>query len=139
MTPEHACGFFSRYAALFSAGDGDAIADLWHTPSSIADSRDAAARVTTWTEEAPMRANMHALCELYADTGPHEWRFELRRVEPLGPDHAFVLVAWAMHRPTGELMQQFCTGYQLGQTAAGWRVLFCTAFQEELHGRRVSK
>lgn len=136
MTRGEAQAFFAHYAERFTAGDGDAIADLWHTPSGITDTRDGAARVTPWTEEAPMRANMRALCELYASAGPHEWSFELRRLEPLGEHHAFALVAWTMRRPSGEFMQHFATGYQLGRTSHGWRVLFCTAFQENLEDTR---
>lgn len=136
MTESEARDFFMRYAEAFTAGDGDAIADLWHTPSALTDTRAGAARVTAWTDEPPMRANMHALCEVYADAGPHEWHFELRRLEPLGSHHAFARVAWTLRRPAGEFMQHFLTGYQLGLTVAGWRVLFCTAYQEDLSERR---
>ncbi|MFD2453083.1 Cif family virulence factor [Ideonella paludis] len=31
--------FVQRYQAAFNALDGDAVADLWHSPSGIADER----------------------------------------------------------------------------------------------------
>lgn len=46
MTLEQAQAFFERYREAFNAGDGDAVADLWHSPSAITDSRDGVARVS---------------------------------------------------------------------------------------------
>ncbi len=132
MSEAQAQAFFAHYAERFTAGDGDAIADLWHTPSSIADTHEGVARVTAWTDEAPMRANMRALCAVYAKAGSHRWGFELRDVQALGECHVFVRVRWHMFGADGVRLQQFETGYQLGRTAAGWRVLFCVAYEERL-------
>jgi hypothetical protein len=125
--------FFERYRDAFNAGNGDAVAELWNVPASISDGRDGIARVTCWTDAAPLRANMQALCAVYRDAGPHRWTFELQEHQPLGDLHAFSRVVWTMSRPDGELLQRFATGYQLGRAAAGWRVLFCTAFAEDLN------
>ncbi|MBA4343595.1 MAG: hypothetical protein C0423_15765 [Methylibium sp.] len=136
MTLEQAQAFFERYRDAFNAGDGDAVADLWHSPSAITDSRDGVARVSWWGEDAPMRANMQALCGVYRDVGPHDWMFELRDHVPLGLNHAFTHVAWTLKRSGGEVLPQFCTGYQLAKLAGGWKVLFCTAYQEDLSETR---
>ena len=132
MNRDQAQAFFTRYGDAFSAGNGDAVAELWHTPSSLADTRDGVARVTCWNDEAAMRANMVALCEVYRGAGEHVWTFDLREHVPLGANHAFCHVAWTMTRGA-ETVQSFATGYQLGRLATdGWRVLFCTAYQEDI-------
>jgi len=131
MRRDQAHAFFDRYRDAFNTGDGGAVADLWHTPSSLTDTREGVARVTCWTDDAAMRANMMALCEVYRGVDEHGWTFELREHIPLGANHAFCHVAWAMTRGE-ETLQRFATGYQLGQFDNGWRVLFCTAYQENL-------
>lgn len=125
--------FFHAYAGAFSAGDGTAVAALWHTPGLIADLRDGQARVTHWTDPEPVRANMIALCAAYAKAGPHRWRPTVREHLAMGPQHAFARVEWAMERPDGELLQRFSTGYQLARFADGPRVLLCTAYDENLN------
>lgn len=136
MTLQQSQAFFDRYRDAFNAGDGDAVADLWHHSSAITDSRDGHARLTWWAEDAPMRANMHALCGIYRDVGPHTWSYEIRDHVALGPQHAFTHVAWTLSRASGEVLQRFCTGYQLADLPAGWKVLFCTAYQEDLSETR---
>lgn len=131
MSRDQARVFFTRYRDAFNAGDGDAVAALWHTPSTLADTRDGVARVTCWVDEAAMRANMVALCAVYRGVGEHAWAFELIDPVPLGANHAFANVRWTMTR-CGEMVQCFATAYQLGRFDNGWRVLFCTAYQEDL-------
>ena len=135
MSRDQAHAFFTRYCDAFNASDGDAVAELWHTPSSLTDTREGVARVTCWTDEAAMRANMVALCEVYRGVGEHAWTFELREHVPLGAHHAFCHVAWTLTR-SNETLQRFATGYQLGLLPTGWRVLFCTAYQEDLSETR---
>jgi hypothetical protein len=78
-----------------------------------------------------MRANMHALCDVYRNAGEHRWSFELLDHVALGANHAFAKIGWTMHGPDGVMLQSFATGYQLGRTAAGPRALMCTAYQED--------
>ena len=130
MSRDQARVFFTRYRDAFNAGDGDAVAALWHVPSSIADTRSGAARVTCWTDETVMRANMLALSGVYRGVADHAWAFELLEHIPLGAKHAFSHVSWVMTRGENAL-QRFSTGYQLGQFDKGWQVLFCTAYQED--------
>lgn len=129
--------FFEAYRAAFDRLDGDAVADLWHAASGIADSRDGAGRLTWWPEDAPMRANHRALCEVYRGAGFAGARFEIERHVPMGPDHAFALLHWTLARADGGTLQRFRTGYQLIRTAAGPRVLLATAFQEDLQAMRA--
>jgi hypothetical protein len=136
MTLQETQAFFERYRDAFNAGDGDRVADLWHSPSALTDSRDGLSRLTTWADDASMRANMQALCEVYRGVGAHRWQFLIRQQLPLGANHAFADIAWTMSRAEGEVLQQFCTAYQLGRCADGWRVLFCTAYQEDLSETR---
>jgi hypothetical protein len=130
--------FFGTYADAFTAGDGEAVAALWHAPSLIADTRDGHARVTGWADHEPVRANMLALCAAYANAGPHRWRHRVRQYTPMGANHAFALIDWSMERPGGELLQRFATGYQLARFAAGVKIIACTAFDENLQDFRAS-
>ncbi len=124
--------FFARYRDAFNALDGDAVADLWHSPSGIADSRDGSGRLTWWPEAAPMRANHRALCDVYRGAGYGRADFTLDHCAPMGADHAFARLQWTLTRADGSTLQQFRTGYQLIRTAGGPRVLLCTAFEEDL-------
>jgi hypothetical protein len=124
--------FFERYCDTFNRLDGDGIADLWHSPSAIADSRDGEARVTWWAEDEPMRQNMRALCAIYDGVGNARWSFDLIDQVPMGQDHAFAHVRWTLARDDGSVLQRFGTGYHVARFAEGPRVLMCTAYQEDL-------
>ena len=71
--------FFETYREAFNRLDGDAVADLWHTPSAITNTRSGAAtaQLTLWPDDAPMRANHRALCEIYRGNGYHHADFAL--------------------------------------------------------------
>jgi hypothetical protein len=126
-------GFFDRYRAAFDALDGDAVANLWHMPCAIASSAPGSpAKVTWWHDDAPMRENMRALCEVYRASGYARASFVLRHVTPMGPHHAFADVAWTLHRNDDSVLQAFRTGYQLMRGESGLRVLMCVAHDEDL-------
>ncbi|MBN8510268.1 MAG: hypothetical protein J0L57_16880 [Burkholderiales bacterium] len=128
MSRSEVLAFFERYRAAFDALDGDAVADLWHSPSAISDARTD----TVWLDDAPMRANHRALCAAYRKGGYHRAEFALLQHEPLGPDHAFAHLRWTLRRADGSVLQRFGTGYQLRRTAAGPKVLLCAAYEEDL-------
>jgi hypothetical protein len=134
MTLTETQAFFQAYRDAFNRLDGNAVADLWHSASGITDSGGAGghARLTWWPEDAPMRANHCALCDVYrrADYGRAD--FHIEQHLPLGAMHAFAHLRWTILRSNGSLLQQFHTGYQLLRTAAGPRVLLAVAHQEDL-------
>jgi hypothetical protein len=132
MSRAQTLAFFERYRDAFCRLDGDAVAELWHTPSAIADSRSGCGRVTTWTTEAPMRENWHALCCVYRELGLARCDFELRDHMSFGADHVVAKLNWSLWRSDGSLLQRFDTGYQLLRTAAGWRVFGCIAHEEDI-------
>jgi hypothetical protein len=134
MTLPEVNEFFCRYRDAFNRLDGDAVADLWHSSSGIADSgaADGGARLTWWPEDAPMRANLRALCQRYRSHGYGRADFRIEQHLPLGPRHAFAHLHWTLMRGDGRLLQQFHTGYQLMRTAAGPRVLLAVAHEEDL-------
>ena len=132
MTPADVTAFFERYRDAFDRLDGDAVADLWHVPSGIADAKDGAGRLTWWADEAPMRHNHRALCEVYRRAGYHRAGFEIEACWPLGPSHAAARVGWTLTRADGSVLQRFRTAYQLIDTANGPKVLLCTAYEENL-------
>ena len=126
--------FFEGYRAAFDRLDGDAVADLWCGASGIADNHGAGgfARLTWWPDDAAMRANHHALCEVYRHNGYHHADFQITAHQALGPNHAFAHLHWALRRADGSVLQQFHTGYQLMRGAHGPQVLLAVAHQEDL-------
>ena len=129
--------FFARYRDAFDRLDGDAVADLWHTPSSITDSQTDpngkdTARVTLWTDEASKRKNMRALCDVYMLNDYARAEFGFDHFHALGANHAFVNVHWQLWRKDGSLLQEFHTAYQLLRTAEGPKVLLATAYEEDV-------
>jgi hypothetical protein len=134
MSPQETTEFFERYRDSFNRLDGDAVADLWHVPASITDSNadGGAMRVTAYTEDAPMRANMHALCDVYRRNGFERADFEIVNHVPLGAQHAFALLHWTLRRADGSALQSFHTGYQIGRSGAGVKALMAVAFQENI-------
>ena len=143
MTEQESREFFERYREAFNQLDGDAVADLWHTPSSITDSATdpsgkRTARVTLWDDDAPKRRNMRALCDVYMLNDYARAEFEFDHFHGLGANHAFVNVHWQLWRKDGSLLQEFHTAYQLLRTAQGPRVLLATAYEEDVAGMKLA-
>jgi hypothetical protein len=134
MSRQEATEFLEHYRDIFNRLDGDAVADAWHVPSSIADSHGVGgtARVTTYADDAALRANMHALCDVYRSNGFEHAEFELIDHIALGAQHAFAHVHWTLRRADGSELQTFRTGYQLARTTGGVRALMAVAYQEDL-------
>jgi hypothetical protein len=126
--------FFETYRDAFNRLDGDAVAALWHTPSGITNTRadNPSAQLTLWSEDAPMRANHRALCDLYRGNGYRDATFEIVDCIRLGAHHAFANVHWSLWRHDGALLQEFHTGYNLLRTAAGPQVLLVTQYEEDI-------
>jgi hypothetical protein len=138
MSRREVLAFFRRYRRAFDRLDGDAVADLWHAPSTIADTAPEGtyARVAAWSDDAPMRANMHALCAHYRQSGYAGAEFELLDHLPLGHHQSFARLRWTLRRDDGAVLQRFGTGYHLVRAADGIRVLAAAAFQENLRAQR---
>jgi hypothetical protein len=132
MSRDEVQAFFERYRDAFDALDGDAVADLWHSASGIAGSRDGIGHLTWWPDDAAMRNNHRALCAHYRASGYARADFSIAQVVTMGADHAFARLQWTLSRADGSVLQRFGTGYQLLRTAAGPRVVLCTAFEEDL-------
>jgi hypothetical protein len=124
--------FFEHYRDAFNALKADAVATLWDTPSGIAQS----GQMHWWPEAAPMRENMHALCEVYRQAGYGHAEFELLTVHPLGPQFFWADVQWTVWRKDGSVLQRFRTAYQLVQRPQGLKVLICMAYEENLGAMR---
>ena len=134
MSRDEVQAFFDGYREAFNRLDGDAVADLWQGASGIADNFGVGgtARLTWWPDDAPMRANHHALCEVYRHNGYHQADFQITAHQPLGAHHAFAHLHWTLKRADGSVLQQFHTGYQLMRGARGPQVLLAVAHQEDL-------
>ncbi|TDM05497.1 MAG: hypothetical protein C4K60_12080 [Ideonella sp. MAG2] len=124
--------FFERYEAAFNALDGDAVADLWHSPSGIAHDHDGVGAVTWWADEAPMRANHLALCDIYRKAGFHRTVGRLVDHHDLGLNQSTALMDWTIERQDGSTLQRFHTHYHLMRGAAGPKVLMCAAYEENI-------
>ncbi len=135
MSREEVTQFFDDYRSSFNRLDADAVADCWHVPSGITyaakDGADAA--LAWWADDAPMRQNMRALCDLYRDNGYDHAAYEIETCVPMGARHAFALVHWTLKRQDGSVLQSFRTGYNLMRTAGGPRVVLATQFEENSH------
>ena len=134
MSLQETTEFFENYRDIFNRLDGDAVADHWHVPSSIADSHgeDGAARVSVYADDASLRANMHALCDIYRRNGFARAEFEVIDHITLGAQHAFAHVHWTLRRADGSELQSFRTGYQLARTAGGVKALMAAAYEESI-------
>ncbi len=136
MNVEEVQRFFEGYRDAFNRLDGDAVADLWASPSGIADAAKGEARLTWWPDEAPMRANHRALCDVYAKANYGQAQFDMEHCLPLGEQHAFAVLKWRLTQRDGSPLQQFHTAYQLQRTPGGAdsniKVLLCTAYEEKL-------
>ena len=84
------------------------------------------ARLTWWPDDAPMRANHRALCDVDRQAGHGCADVAIDQCVPLGADRAVARVQWTITRA------DVGTGDQPQRTAAGPRVLLCTAHQENL-------
>ena len=126
--------FFERYRDAFNRLDGDEVANTWHVPSGIADAHGTggAARFTAYTDDASMRANMYALCDVYRRNGFERTEFELIDHIALGAQQAFAHVHWTLRRADGSVLQSFRTGYQLARTAGGVKALMAVAYEENI-------
>ena len=97
MSREEVRAFFDAYQDAFNALDGDAVAELWHVPSGITDSRT----TIWWPDDAPMRANHRALCDIYRGLNYGQADHQITAFHPLGADHAFADVRWTLRRQDG--------------------------------------
>ena len=119
--------FFDRYRQAFNRLDGEAVARLFAVPSGIAHGGS----YTHWGAFEPVRDNMVRLCELYRANGFREARFEEAAFIAQGEDFAVADLSWHIDR-LGDLPPwTFNTSYNLMRTAAGWKVLLCTAYEEQ--------
>jgi len=133
MSLEETQTFFEAYRDAFNRLDGDAVADLWNARSAISSAgADGIAVLTWWSDDAPMRANHHALCDVYRRADYARADFSIETHVPMGHDHAFAHLHWRLLRRDGIELQQFHTGYQLLRTATGPRVLLAVAHEERL-------
>ena len=134
MSRQEVESFFEDYRARFNRLDGDAVADMWHTPGPITHRAKGVnhAALTPWTEDAPMRANMRALCDVYRNDGYDHANFALDSCESMGEHHAFAVVSWTLTRADDSLLQQFKTGYNLMRTTDGPKVILVTQFEENI-------
>lgn len=109
--------FFSRYAALYMAGDADGVADLCETPFL-------AVRMGATIHLADRRAlvdHLAGLMAAYRNAGAAV--AETEELEPLvqGDRAALVTVHWNVRAADGTMIRDFRTSYQL--VAHPWRIL----------------
>jgi hypothetical protein len=119
--------FFDQYRDAFDRLDGDAIARLYSTPSGILSGRT----YVHWPDFESVRANMVALCAQYRANGYLAARYEPAWVAPQGRDALVADIAWHIERRDGEEPWRFHTTYNLVRTKDGWRILLCTAYEEQ--------
>lgn len=125
--PKDITAFFERYRDAFNALEGAAIADLYAEPSGIAQG----GTYTHWATRTTVRDNMIALCELYRGKGYAGADFEATLFIPQGDLYAIADLRWRIDWSSTEEPWVFNTTYNLVRTQQGWKVLLCTAYQED--------
>jgi hypothetical protein len=119
--------FCDAYRDAFNQQDGSKIAQLYHVPSGIAHDGG----YTHWPTFEAIRDNMVALCRQYQQGGYAVASHVPLALVAQGDNFAFVTLAWTITRHADQPPWQFNTAYNLARTAAGWRVLLCTAYDEK--------
>ncbi|WP_255991138.1 hypothetical protein [Chitinolyticbacter albus] len=127
MLPIELSDFLTAYRAAFDALDGEAVADFYHLPSGIV----SAEGYTHWPDRAAIARNMFALCALYREHGYAGATYDVVAYLPQGEQGAVLDVAWKISRHGGSAPWCFHTTYNLLHTQTGWRVLLCTAYEEQ--------
>ena len=125
--PAEIRAFFEHYREAFNRLDGEAVAHLFAVPSGIASDGG----YTHWSSFEPIRANMVALCALYRANGYASAAFEPVVFLAQGENYAVADIYWCIERSGEREPWRFNTTYNLMRTAAGWRVLLCTAYSEK--------
>lgn len=119
--------FLDRYRDAFDRLDGDAVARLYAVPSGIV----TRAGHLSWSDFESIRDNMIRLCEQYRSHGYRRARYEPASFILQGERNAVVDVAWCVERGPGAADWRFHTTYNLMHDRSGWKVLLCTAYEEQ--------
>jgi hypothetical protein len=119
--------FLDRYRDAFDRLDGDAVARLYAVPSGIVTQ----AGHRQWPDFESIRDDMTQLCEQYRSHGYRRARYEPASFVLQGERSAVVDVAWSIERGPGEEDWRFHTTYNLIRGRSGWKVLLCTAYEEQ--------
>lgn len=127
MLPPEIRAFFNLYRDAFNRLDGDAVARLYHVPCGIV----SASGYTHWASFEPISGNMAALCTLYADQGFVAANYVPHAFIAQGSDFAIADLCWTIRRNSGREPWEFHTTYNLVCTTGGWRILLCTAYEEQ--------
>ena len=125
--PRDVAVFLEQYRDAFNRLDGEAIADLYCIPSGIVSDSG----FTPWQSREPIAKNMVALCDLYRANGYKQASFEPSQFIAQGREFAVADVAWTIEREAGAEPWRFHTTYNLRLTTDGWRVILCTAYEEQ--------
>lgn len=119
--------FFEQYRDAFNRLDGAAVAQLYAEPSGIASDKG----YTHWPTREPIQQNMVALCEVYRINGFASAHFEESAFFAQSDMYAVADLFWTIDRINGLAPWTFHTTYNLIRTAQGWKVLLCTAYEEQ--------
>ena len=119
--------FFDRYRHAFDRLDAEAVAALYSIPSGILSGQT----YVHWPDFESVRGNMVALCEQYRRHGYSTASYEAAWTAILGPDALIADIAWKIEYQNGQKPSQFHTTYNLRRTDPGWRILLCTAYEEQ--------
>jgi ketosteroid isomerase-like protein len=125
--PRDITAFFERYRDAFNALEGAAVAELYAEPSAIAQG----GTYTHWPTRTAVRENMAALCEFYREKSYGRADFEATSFISQGDRYAIADLRWRIEWNSTEEPWLFNTTYNLVRTDQGWKVLLCTAYQED--------
>jgi hypothetical protein len=119
--------FLDRYRDALDRLDGEAVARLYAVPSGIVTQ----AGHLHWPDFESIRDNMTQLCAQYRSHGYRRATYEPACFVLQGERSAVVDVVWSIEREAGEAGWSFHTTYNLIRTRSDWKVLLCTAYEEQ--------
>ena len=117
--------FFRSYCAAYNRLDPSGVSAHVALPCILV-ARDSA----IWTTREQVHANMARLVARYRKNGFEQADCALANLKLPGRDEAVADVLWTIRRGA-QAPWSFHTGYNLHRFADGWRIVLCTAYEEE--------
>ena len=124
--PPEIHNFFDSYRDAFNLLSGARVAAHYAEPSAIAQG----GVFTLWSTRREVEANMNDLCEQYTARGFVGTSYRPRPFIVQGDGYVVADLLWRIEW-RDEAPWEFGTTYNLVRSPQGWRVLLCTAYQED--------
>jgi hypothetical protein len=123
--PQQIRAFFDSYRDAFNRLDANAVSSHYRVPAMISSAQSEG----LFADEAALRANNAALCDLYRGAGFVEAHYDVATQFAQGEDFFFADLRWTV-RKDGVAPDVFNTSYQLAKRNGEWKIEHVTAYSE---------